>query len=83
MQGYRLNNYESCYAFDISILSPEQLDAISKVLYDGCRYFARSHHKKRINKKWHRRYGVKSFGNREERYFKNHNRRVIYCKKEE
>lgn len=81
MQGYRLNDYESCYAFDIPILSPEQLDAILGVIYT-CRYFARSHHKKRINKKWHKRYGIESFGSREEIYFKNHNKRVIYCKKE-
>ena len=82
MRGYRLNNYESCCAFDISILSPKQIDDILDLLYT-CRYFARSHHKKRINKKWHKQYGVKSFGSREERYFKNHNRLVIYCKKKE
>ena len=76
----KLINAEFCYAFDIPILSQKQLDDILGVIYT-CRYFARSHHKNRINKKWHKRYGLNLFGRREEIYFKKHNKKIIYIER--
>ena len=73
----------SKYDYDIpSIPDVVILDDISSILYTCC-YYARSHHKKRINKKWHRHYGTEQFGYMEERYFKNHNKKYTTIKKDQ
>lgn len=79
LQGHRAPDFY--IDWDLPTVSHDEIDkairgAYKLTLYPY--YFARNHRSKRINKKWHSKYGIKKCTEKEERFFVNHNKRLIF-----
>ena len=81
LQGHRAPDFY--IDWDLPTFSHDKIDEAIRGAYKLMQYpcyFVRNHRNKRINKKWHNKYGIAKYTEREERYFKNHNKRLIYVK---
>jgi len=81
LQGHKLTDLDFEYDFlpiQKNVID-EAIRGAYKLIWYPC-YFARNHRNKRINKKWHKKYGIIKYTEKEERYFKDHNKRLIYVK---
>lgn len=75
LRGYRAS--DSYIDWDLPTISDDIIQEISRLQWDAY-YFARNHHKKRINKKWHKRYGISLYNKDAEKFLKKHNKKLIY-----